>query len=536
MSDGGGLIQPAIFQPAVGNKRTFTMATNVPDSDNRFDVIIIGAGISGVDAAYRLQEGIPDYSYAILEGRSEMGGTWSLFKYPGIRSDSDLHTFGFPWDPWAEDRAIADAPSILRYIKSAAAKHGIDQHVKYQHQVQKMEWKSDRQHWILNVLVHGTETKTFYARQLLMGTGYYDYTQGLNTEIPGLENFNGKVVHPQFWPEDLDYTDQKVIIIGSGATAVTLLPAMNEKAGRVTMLQRSPSYFLPVPLVEPIDVLIRRWAPAKWAHQIVRIRFILVGYLFFSFCRLFPNAAKKLLRKGTESELPKNIPFDPHFVPSYLPWEQRMCITPGKTSQREEPISFAKPVTGGDFFAALRTGKSDVVTDHIDTVTESGIKLKSGRTLDADIIVTATGLKVSFGGGAEILIDGEPLVLHDKHVWNGAMLQDVPNLTFTFGYTSASWTLGADVTAQLWVRLLQTIRRQGMTSVVPKINDPSRVKEAPLLNLNSNYIKAAENSKLLPKGGNVAPWKPRTSYLQDYWKAKWGDITTSLQFSRITTD
>jgi cation diffusion facilitator CzcD-associated flavoprotein CzcO len=301
-------------------------------ANNSFDVIIVGAGISGVNSAYRLQEGLPDYSYAILEGRHEIGGTWSLFKYPGIRSDSDLHTFGFPWDPWKEDRAIADAGSILRYLKTTASKHGIDKHVKFNHMVNVMNWSTENQHWELDVTANGERTR-YYARFILMGTGYYDYRQGLNPIIPGIENFKGTVVHPQFWPEKLDYEGKNVTIIGSGATAVTLLPAMNEKAKHITMLQRSPSYFLPVPSSEPIDKVIKNWLPEKWAYKLIRLRFLVTGYLFFTFCRLFPNKSKQILRGAYEKLLPDNIPFEPHFVPSYNPWEQRMCITPGESQK-----------------------------------------------------------------------------------------------------------------------------------------------------------------------------------------------------------
>lgn len=297
-------------------------------ADNTFDVVIVGAGISGINAAYRLQESLPDYSYAILEGRKEIGGTWSLFKYPGIRSDSDLHTFGFAWDPWKEDRAIADAPSILRYVKDTAARHGIDKHVKYQHMAQTMNWSTEKQHWQIEVTVNGKK-KHLYSRFILLGTGYYDYTRGLNTKIPGIENFKGPVVHPQFWPEELDYADKKVVVIGSGATAVTLIPSMVDEAKSVTMLQRSPSYFLPVPLVEPVNQFLKKVFPEKLAYQLIRLRFLVIGFLFFQFCRLFPKQGTKLLRKATEKELPANVPFDPHFVPRYNPWEQRMCITPG---------------------------------------------------------------------------------------------------------------------------------------------------------------------------------------------------------------
>lgn len=299
-------------------------------ADTTFDAVIIGAGISGINSAYRLQEGIPDAKYAILEGRSEIGGTWSLFKYPGIRSDSDLHTFGFPWDPWSENRSIADAPSILRYVKGAAERAGIDKHIKFNHQVQSLNWSTENQYWKVSVVVDGAE-KTLYARQIMMGTGYYDYKQALNGKIPGLENFKGQVIHPQFWPEDLDYTDKKVVVIGSGATAVTIVPNMADKAKSVTMVQRSPSYFLPIPLVEPLDVLIKKFLPTAWAFKVIRLKYYIMGFIFFNFCRLFPKKSIATLRKATESELPGNIPFDPHFVPSYLPWQQRMCITPGKS-------------------------------------------------------------------------------------------------------------------------------------------------------------------------------------------------------------
>lgn len=520
-------------------------------ADNSFDVLIIGAGISGINSAYRLQEGIPDYSYAILEGRAEMGGTWSLFKYPGIRSDSDLHTFGFAWDPWKEDRSIADAPSILKYLKTTAERHGIDKHIKYRHQVETMNWSTEKQHWQVNVTVDGTETRTFYARQILMGTGYYDYNRGLNTQIPGIDTFKGTVVHPQFWPEDLDYSDKKVVVIGSGATAVTLVPNMVDKAKSVTMLQRSPSYFLPIPLVVPIDRFIKKILPESWGYKLVRLRFLLTGFLFIQFCRLFPNQGKKMLRAATEKELPSNIPFDPHFVPKYNPWQQRMCITPGKppvSEQSHAPMSrcrfffgvvkYANPFPfspGGDFFAALRTGKADVVTDTIETITPTGIQLKSGASLDADIIITATGLKIRFGGGAKLFVDGEPYQINQKYVWRGALLQDLPNFAFVFGYTDASWTLGADAAAQLWVRLLKAARAKNMTSMVARVGEKEEVLEKPLLNLNSSYIKAAEQDNALPKGGDRGPWVFRTSYLKDIWHAKFGDIQTGLQFYRVST-
>ncbi|KIV79459.1 hypothetical protein PV11_07021 [Exophiala sideris] len=487
-------------------------------ASNNFDVIIVGAGISGVNAAYRLQESLPDYSYAIFEGRAEMGGTWSLFKYPGIRSDSDLHTFGFPWDPWKEDRAIADAPSILKYVKTTAERHGIDKHVKYQHKVESMNWSSEQQQWRLEVTVEGAEMRTYYARHIMIGTGYYDYGQGLPARIPGIENFKGTVVHPQFWPEDLDYADKKVVIIGSGATAVTLLPSMAEKAESVTMLQRSPGYFLIVPLTFPVDKVLKAVLPEKWAYQLIRWRFMLLSLFFFHFCRLFPERGIKALRKTTEKELPPTLQFDKHFVPKYKPWEQRMCITPG-----------------GDFFAALRSGKGNMVTDIIENVTASGIQLQSGQYLDADIIVTATGLKMQIFGGIKVSVDGEPFNQGKKFIWRGALLQDLPNFTYVFGYTNASWTLGADATALLWVRLLKQMKKQNMTSMVARLDQKEGVVEVPLLNLSSTYIKSAAETGALPKAGDRGPWTPRSAYLWDFWHAKFGDISTGLQFYRVST-
>lgn len=341
------------------------------DDSNVLDVAIIGAGISGINLSYRVQESIPDFKYAVFEGRSEMGGTWSLFKYPGIRSDSDLFTFGFNFDPWTEDRAIASAPAILSYIKRTAAKYGIDRHIKYNHHVDQLNWHSDLQRWQIDAIVNGSENKTYYARYVCMGTGYYDYNEPLHATIPNLQAFKGQIIHPQFWPEDLNYTDKRVVIVGSGATAVTLLPAMNDKAKSVTMLQRSPGYFFSPPLVEDINLALKRWLPAKMAHQLIRLRMIFLGYLLFSLCRLFPNWMRKVLQNTAAKQMPPNMKLDP---PHYAPWQQRMCITPG-----------------GDFFEALRSGKSDIVTDTIDTVDETGIKLNSGKRLDADIIITATG-------------------------------------------------------------------------------------------------------------------------------------------------
>jgi cation diffusion facilitator CzcD-associated flavoprotein CzcO len=299
-----------------------------------FDVVIVGAGISGINTAYRLQEALPDYSYTVLETRNEIGGTWSLFKYPGIRSDSDLFTFGFAWSPWEKENPIADAPSILEYMNRVSKKAGIYDNIRFQNAVQKLEWKSDQQRWFISVEVNGEKQQTLSARFVVMGTGYYDQKRGLAAEIPGIENFKGQIIHPQSWPEEYDYTDKKVIIIGSGATAVTILPAMSERAKHVTMLQRSPGYFISLPTVgQPVENFIRRWMPTSLAHSLIRLKFMVQGWLFIRWCRLQPEKAKKLLKTATEKELPKDVPYDPNFKPKYNPWNQRMCIVPGKVTQ-----------------------------------------------------------------------------------------------------------------------------------------------------------------------------------------------------------
>jgi cation diffusion facilitator CzcD-associated flavoprotein CzcO len=308
-----------------------------------YDVIIVGAGISGINSAYRLQEGLPDYSYTVLETRGEIGGTWSLFKYPGIRSDSDLFTFGFAWDPWEKENPIADAPSILEYMNRVSRKHGIYDHIQFHTAVQKLDWKSDQQRWFVTSLVNGEKEQTISARHVLMGTGYYDQKHPLAAQIPGLESFRGQIIHPQFWPEDYDYTDKTAVIVGSGATAVSILPVMAQKAKHVTQLQRSPGYFLPIPVAgQPLDNFMRRWLPMKWAHAFIRMKFMVLGFWFIRWCRWNPDKAKKFLRTITEKELPKDVPYDPHFNPKYLPWQQRMCIVPGKS--KSAPASSHPPM------------------------------------------------------------------------------------------------------------------------------------------------------------------------------------------------
>ena len=479
--------------------------------DTGYDMIIIGAGISGINAAYRVQTELPNYKYTIFESRGAIGGTWDLFRYPGIRSDSDLHTFGFPWRPWSDKKAIADGTSIRNYVQKSAETYGIDRKIQFHHKVLAADWSSNEQRWALSVDADGEKT-TVYARFIILSTGYYDYSEPLQASIPGLDSFKGKVIHPQFWPEDYDYSNKNMIIIGSGATAITLLPIVAEKAAKVTMLQRSPTYVIALPTEDPTGNFIRRFLPNWLAFKIVRWKFLVLPFLFFKFCRGFPNAARKVLRKRTMEHLPKTIPHDPNFKPKYNPWEQRMCVCPD-----------------GDFFKALKRGNADIVTDSIDTVTEHGITTQNGTKLDADVIVTATGLKMQLAGGAKISVDGKFVNPGDKFMWKGMMLQDMPNAAFVIGYTNASWTLGADATAKHVCRMLKYMDKAGLESATPRVGKDERLVESPVMNLNSTYLEKAKGT--LPKAGDSGPWQPRSSYLTDIWVSSYGNLTKGIHFA-----
>jgi cation diffusion facilitator CzcD-associated flavoprotein CzcO len=474
-----------------------------------YDIIIVGAGISGINAAYRIQSQLPNHRYAILEARNAIGGTWDLFRYPGIRSDSDLFTFGFSWNPWNQDNPIAEGASISKYMRDTAAQYGIDKHIHFQHRLLAADWSSADNVWKLAV-EHEGEPKTYTARFVIFGTGYYNYHEPLAADVPGLSQFQGQVIHPQFWPEDLDYTDKKVVIIGSGATAITLLPKMAEKAAKVTMLQRSPTYILSLPNRQ--SSLLSWILPNTVNRKLQRLRWIFTSRLFFLFCQTFPWMARLLLKLSVVRQLPKNMRYDPHFKPRYNPWDQRLCICPD-----------------GDFFKSLHTGHADVKTDTIRQVTANGIELNSGDFLDADIIVTATGLKLQIAGGTSITVDGEKQRVSDKYLWNGVMLQDLPNASFVIGYTNASWTLGADATALFVCRLLKWMERHHKLAATPRLNPVLARQMQPrrLLNLNSTYVTAAE--KDLPKAADRGPWQPRENYLSDLTFAKYGRLDEGLE-------
>ncbi|MBZ5738061.1 flavin-containing monooxygenase [Nocardioides mangrovi] len=457
------------------------------------DVLVVGAGLSGIGAACRLRTEHPGRSLAILEARDAIGGTWDLFRYPGIRSDSDMFTLGYAWRPWADERALADGASIRGYVQDTAREYGVDRLVRFGHRMLAADWDSSTALWTVTV-EHDGETSQLTTGFLYGCTGYYDYDQGHTPVFPGRDDFRGTVIHPQHWPEDLDYTGKKVVVIGSGATAVTLVPAMADRgAGHVTMLQRSPSYVLSLPGADPVAHALR-WLPQRLRFPLVRWKSILTFRFFYQRSRRRPDQIRGWLRKQMLPQLPEGYDVDRHFKPTYDPWTQRMCFVPD-----------------GDLFKAISRGDASVVTDQIDTFTETGIRLASGEELDADIIVTATGLKLQLFGGATLTVDGEPVKPHETLAYRALMLSDVPNLAFTIGYTNASWTLKADLVADFVCRLLTRMDEAGARIVVAP-RDPS-VGEERLMDFESGYILRALDE--LPVQGDREPWKLRQDYLAD---------------------
>jgi len=456
----------------------------------------MGAGISGVGAGYYLQEKSPWAHYAIFEARESMGGTWDLFKYPGIRSDSDMYTLGFSFRPWDGDNTIADGASILQYIKDTARETGVDKHIRYNHKVVAADWSTADGRWI--VTAHRSDTnETFQltANFIFSCTGYYRYDQGFTPEFKGRDDFGGPVIHPQFWPEDLDYAGKKIVVIGSGATAITLIPNLTDKAQHVTMLQRSPAYIASMPNNNPLPRLLRRFQPEKVAGGIIRWIFALgtQGSYFLSKSR--PAIVKRALRRDQVRQLPAGYDMK-HFTPSYNPWDQRLCVVPN-----------------GDLFKAISAGKASVVTDHIECFDETGILLKSGEHLEADIIITATGLDLLFVGGVEASIDGEPIKVNEKPMYKGMMLADVPNFAIALGYTNASWTLKVDLTSDYVTKLLNHMHNAGLRQCTPDASG-AEIVDAPVFGLDSGYINRVADR--LPKQGASFPWKVKMSYLADY--------------------
>jgi monooxygenase len=481
--------------------------------DEHLDVLIVGAGLSGIGAACHLQARCPGRSYAILEARECIGGTWDLFRYPGVRSDSDMYTLGYSFKPWLQAQAIAEGPSILRYIRETAAEHNVQQRIRFQHRVVRAEWSSARARWIVEAERTDTgETVQLTCGFLLSCTGYYRYDRGYEPDFPGAERFAGEIVHPQRWPQDLDYAGRRVVVIGSGATAITLVPAIARDAAHVTMVQRSPTYIVSMPSEDRLANRLRRTLPAQVAYEIVRWRNVLRTLASVQFSKRRPRAMRALLRRGLERELPPGYDIDTHFTPSYNPWEQRLCLVPD-----------------GDLFAALAAGRASVVTDRIETFTERGLQLASGVELQAEVIVTATGLELLALGGMEIALDGRAVDVAQRMTYKGMMLSDVPNLAFAVGYTNASWTLKCDLTCAYVCRLLNHMAAHGYRACTPR-RDPT-VAELPFNDFSSGYVLRALDR--FPRQGARAPWRLYQNYLLDILALRLGRLEDgAMEFSR----
>jgi monooxygenase len=475
------------------------------------DVLIVGAGLSGIGAAHHLQAAFPQRTYAILEARDALGGTWDLFRYPGVRSDSDMHTLGYRFRPWTQDKAITDGPSILSYVRDAATEAGIDQHIRYRHRVERAAWSTEDARWTVDATNDG-EPVRLTANFLFVCSGYYHYDVGHTPSFPGIERFQGAVIHPQQWPEDLDYAGKKIVVIGSGATAVTLVPALTDQAERVTMLQRSPTYIAARPAHDKLGAKLTKRLGTRGGYAVTRWKNVVLGTYFYQLSRRRPDAVKSLLRKAAIEQLPPGYDVDTHFTPRYNPWDQRMCLAPD-----------------GDFFAAIRSGRADVVTDQIAGFTEHGIQLKSGAELEADIVVTATGLRLLALGGMRLAVDGSDVALPETMVYKGTMLSGVPNLTFTFGYTNSSWTLKADLVSEYAVRLLRYMDAHGYDECVP-VNDNPAVRTRPMLDFQSGYVQRAIGE--FPKSGSLGPWRVAMNYPRDLLALRYGRINDgALRFS-----
>ncbi|GIF09754.1 flavin-containing monooxygenase [Actinoplanes siamensis] len=468
------------------------------------DVLIIGAGISGIGAGRYLKTELPDTSFAVLEARAASGGTWDLFRYPGIRSDSDLHTFGYEFKPWRDEQAIADAPRILAYLRETATENGLDQHIRYHHKVTGVSWSSEHARWTVEVLRDG-EPITLTCGWIFSAGGYYRYDEGFTPHFEGRDRFRGTVVHPQHWPEDLDHTGKRVVVIGSGATAVTIVPAMTGAAQHVTMLQRTPTYIMPVPRHDPIANALRKWLGPRRGYALTRRKNIAQQKAFWSFCRRFPGAARKLIRRVNARQLPAGFPVDEHFHPPYDPWDQRLCAVPD-----------------GDLFRAIRDGKASVVTDRIAHFTEDGIRLESGRHLEADLVVTATGLNVQAFGGVPIEVNGVPVRLADTVAYKGMMLSGVPNFAFAIGYTNSSWTLKIGLLCEHFCRILRHMRDNGHTVCRPEVGDPA-MPTRPFLDFGAGYIRRAVDQ--LPRQGDRMPWLTSMNYHSDVKLLRADDVT-----------
>jgi monooxygenase len=479
------------------------------------DVLVVGAGLSGVGAAVHLMQKSPDRTFAVLEAREAIGGTWDLFRYPGVRSDSDMYTLGYTFKPWASTKGIADGPSILEYVQETAREFGVEQHIRFRHKVVRAEWSTAEGRWTVTVERPGTgETLTLTCTFLFMCSGYYRYDEGFTPDFPGIERFAGQVVHPQHWPEDLDHTGKRVVVIGSGATAVTLVPAMAEQAAHVTMLQRTPTYIAPLPAHDLFARALEGRVSPQAAYAVVRWKNILRTIWSYNLSKKKPHVMKKLVRFGLEKSLPKDFDIDTHFTPPYDPWDQRFCVVPD-----------------GDLFTSIRRGDASVVTDTIDTFTEGGIRLASGQELEADVVITATGLNVLVLGGTELVVDGRKVDVSETVGYKGMMFSGVPNVAVALGYTNASWTLKCDLVCAYVCRLLNHMRENGYDVVTPLWDEPE-LPEVPFVDLRSGYILRSIDK--FPKQAQHAPWRLHENYVKDLMLLRHGRKEyEALAFTRL---
>ena len=481
------------------------------------DVVIVGAGLSGIGAACHLQTDAPGTSYAILEARAATGGTWDLFRYPGIRSDSDMFTLGYPFRPWSEPDAIAGGAAILRYLRDTAAAYDVDRHIRFHQRVRSAQWSSEQAKW--TVTIEHAETgqqTTATCRFLYLCSGYYRYDEGYTPTWPGLEEYTGRMVHPQHWPEDLDISGARVVVIGSGATAVTLVPALADAgAAHVTMLQRSPSYIMSIPKRDPLDNLFRMLLPEGQAHRAIRWKNVRVSTAIYQLSRKSPQRIRVLLHNATRKRLPAGYDIDTHFTPAYDPWDQRMCLVPD-----------------GDLFTAISSGKAEIITDHIESFTDHGLHLRSGRDLPADVVVTATGLNLLPLGGISLTVDGEQVTIPERVAYKGMMLDGVPNFAFAVGYTNASWTLKVDLVSAYIADLLHRMQRQGSAIVTPRMT-AVQMPSTPLIDMSSGYFERARHT--LPLQGDQAPWRLQQHYAKDAPLFRGPHAHDQLEFAPAST-
>jgi monooxygenase len=488
------------------------MARGDTDTDH-VDVLIVGAGISGVDAAFRLKTRCKDRSFIILEARDRIGGTWDLFRYPGVRSDSDIFTLGFPFRPWPSDKAIVEGSAIRNYVEDTAREFGIFEHIRFGHRVIRATWSSAEARWTVET-EHSGAIRRFTCSFLFACTGYYDYDAGYRPEWEGEKDFGGQIVHPQFWPEDLDLAGKKVAVIGSGATAVTLVPALAETAEHVTMVQRTPSYIVARPAKDSIARVLQRWLPRGGAHAAIRWKNILLTIFMYSRARKRPERASKWIKDMIRKELPTGYPVDRDFTPPYKPWDQRLCLVPD-----------------GDLFRAMRSGKVSIATGAIERFTPDGLELQSGEDVAADVVVTATGLVVKLFGGIDLDVDGDEVVPADRLIYKGMMLSGVPNLFLSFGYANASWTLRSDVTARAVAGILNHMRRRGLAVCTPR--EPAGIERRPVISFSSGYVQRA--MPFLPKQGSRRPWAVPQNYIKDRLGMLLSRVDSDLEFSRSET-